>query len=62
MVRGAYGVGQVDDAALTAGSHRGNDASERARAVRAVASLSVDAGDCVSLLDQLGLSASEGAT
>lgn len=46
---------QMDDAALTAGAHRGNPANERARAVRAVAAMSDNAAECVEILDMLGL-------
>lgn len=60
MVRGAYGVGQVDDAALTAGSYRGNERPERYRAVRMVASMSQDADECRQRLEQLGLDPAEG--
>lgn len=60
MVRGAYGVGMVEDAGYTAGSHRGNDAGDRRKAVRAVASMAVDAPDCALLLEALGLEATEG--
>jgi hypothetical protein len=51
---------QVHDEGLMSYAHRGNDTSERSRAVRAVASLAVDAGDCAYLLEVLGLNAAEG--
>jgi hypothetical protein len=60
MVAGAYGVGLVDDNGRLAGSHRGNELPERSRAVRQLAMLAHDAGDAMTLLDQLGLTASEG--
>lgn len=51
---------QMDDAALTAGAHRGSPASERSRAVRQLAMLATDAEDARTLLEQLGLAAVEG--
>lgn len=60
MVAGAYGVGLVDDNGQMAGSHRGNPASERSRAVRQLAMLAHNPQDARELLDALGLQASEG--
>lgn len=53
---------QMDDGALTAGAHRGSSGSDRAKAVRAVASMSSSAEECVLLLDQVGLDPSEGVS
>ena len=53
-------AGHVDHMGLIAGSHCGNEADDRAKAVRAVASLSVDAEECSRVLDMLGLEAAEG--
>lgn len=52
----------MDDAALTAGAHRSHTEATRAAAVRAVASMSRDAGDCAVLLAQLGLDPAEGVS
>lgn len=50
----------VHDRGNTAGAHRSHDEATRSRAVRAVASMSRDAGDCAALLAALGLSAQDG--
>lgn len=50
----------VDDEGHCAGSHWGNEAPERSRAARMVASLSVDAEECSRVLDMLGLNPAEG--
>lgn len=55
-----YGVGLVHDEGLTVGASAVPDVEERRKAVRQVAALSRDAGDCARLLTILGLEASEG--
>lgn len=55
-----HGVGQVDDHGHTVGASAPASPGERRRAVRQVASLSRDAGDCTQLLTILGLDPGEG--
>jgi hypothetical protein len=55
-----FGAGQVHDEGLTTGASAEVDPRVRRRAVRQVAALSVDAADCVFLLDVLGLAPEEG--
>jgi hypothetical protein len=50
----------VDDQGLTVGASAQADPLLRRRAVRALASMSRDAADCVFLLDVLGLKFAEG--
>lgn len=51
---------QVHDAGLTVGAAAGNPPTERSRAVRMVASHSVNAVECAELLAALGLVPAEG--
>jgi hypothetical protein len=53
-------TGHVHDAGHTVGAAAGNTLTDRARAVRTVASLSVNAADCAELLAALGLVPAEG--
>ncbi len=55
MAAGTFGVGLVHDAGQTVGAAVGNTVSERARAVRAVASMSDSVEECAVLLAMLGL-------
>lgn len=55
-----FGAGQVDDQGLTVGASSQKDPEQRRLAVRVLASMATDPGDCACLLDLLGLTASEG--
>lgn len=55
-----YDAGQVHDAGHTVGAAAGNPVADRARAVRMVASHSVNAEECAELLAALGLVPTEG--
>lgn len=51
---------QVHDQGLMLGANARPDPGVRCRAVRMVATLSADAGECKRVLDQLGLEPAEG--
>lgn len=60
--RVGVGASDVEDRGYGVGAAAALEASERRRAVRAVASMSTDAEDCARLLAQLGLEPSEGVS
>lgn len=61
-VRRGVGAGHVDDRGYGTGAGAGNTQAVRSAAVRSVASLAQDAGDCEQILNALGLNAWEGMT
>lgn len=56
------GAGHVDDRGYGVGAAATITAQTRCRAVRQVAMLSRDAGECARVLDQLGLAPAEGVS